>query len=305
MTETNHFRVAVIGLGSMGMGVAKACIAGGLETYGIDPRQDALNELKTAGAVDAHHSGEVFAASLDAVVLLPVSADQCHQALFGDDGIAAHLKAGTPVMVSATIAASDSRAIDAALRERGLDMLDAPVSGGPIRAASGDITVMAAGAPETFEKLRPLLDAIAGDVFEIGIEVGQGATVKIIHQLLAGAHIAVAAEAMALASRANIPLQTMYDVVTTAAGTSWMFEDRIPHILDGDYTPRSSVDIFVKDLGLVTETGRALNFPLPIAALAHSLFVNASNAGYGKSDDSAVIKNYAGIDLPGGGPSIS
>lgn len=153
-----------------------------------------------------------------------------------------------------------------------------------------------------FTKLRPLLDVIAGKVFEIGGEIGQGATVKIIHQLLAGAHIAVAVEAMALASRAGIPLQTMYDIVTVSAGTSWMFEDRVPHILEGDYTPRSSVDIFVKDLGLVTETGRTLNFPLPMASLAHSLFVNASNAGYGKVDDSAVIKNYAGIDLPEGGP---
>jgi putative dehydrogenase len=104
---------------------------------------------------------------------------------------------------------------------------------------------------------------------------------------------------MALAERAAIPLQTMYDVVTSAAGNSWMFENRMPHVLAGDYAPRSSVDIFVKDLGLVMETGRALKFPLPIAAIAHSLFLNASNAGYGKSDDSAVIRNYAGVSLPG------
>src|SRR5699024_10842630 len=107
-----------------------------------------------------------FAAKLDAVVLLPVNADQCRQALFADDGIAAYLQPGTPVMVSATIAASDSRAIHAQLRKRSLALLDAPVSGGPAKAASGDLTVMAAGAPETFVKLRPLLDTIAGEVFE-------------------------------------------------------------------------------------------------------------------------------------------
>jgi putative dehydrogenase len=178
-------------------------------------------------------------------------------------------------------------------------MLDAPVSGGSVRAAKGEITVMAAGAPETFDKLSPLLEAIAAKVFRIGTEIGQGSTVKIIHQLLAGVHIAVAAEAMALASRADIPLQTLYDVVTNAAGNSWMFENRMQHVLDGDYTPHSSVDIFVKDLGLVVETGNSLKFPIPIAAIAHSLFVNASNAGYGKSDDSAVIRNYSGIKLPG------
>jgi putative dehydrogenase len=299
MTDAKAYRVAVIGLGSMGMGAAKSCIAAGLETYGIDPRQQALDELGNAGAKGVGRNGTAFAASLDAVVLLPVNAEQCRQALFGDEGIATRLRPGTPVMLSSTVSAADARAIDARLREYGLAMLDAPVSGGPVRAAAGEITVMAAGAPETFAGLRPVLDAVAGRVFEIGTEIGQGATVKIIHQLLAGVHIAVAAEAMALAERAAIPLQTMYDVVTSAAGNSWMFENRMPHVLAGDYAPRSSVDIFVKDLGLVMETGRALNFPLPIAAIAHSLFLNASNAGYGKSDDSAVIRNYAGVSLPG------
>jgi putative dehydrogenase len=299
MSKDKPYRVAVIGLGSMGMGAARSCIAAGLETCGIDVRQEALDELKAAGAISVGRNGLAFAGSLDAVLMLPVSAQQCRQALFGPDGIAPHLRPGTPVMVSATIAADDARDLEARLKEQGLPMLDAPVSGGSVRAAKGEITVMAAGAPETFDKLGPLLDAIAAKVFRIGTEIGQGSTVKIIHQLLAGVHIAVAAEAMALASRADIPLQTLYDVVTNAAGNSWMFENRMQHVLDGDYTPHSSVDIFVKDLGLVVETGNALKFPIPIAAIAHSLFVNASNAGYGKSDDSAVIRNYSGIRLPG------
>lgn len=299
MSKDKPYRAAVIGLGSMGMGAARSCIAAGLETCGIDVRQEALDELKKAGAVSVGRNGLAFADSLDAVLMLPVSAAQCRQALFGPDGIAPHLRPGTPVMVSATIAAGDARDLAAKLKEKGLPMLDAPVSGGSVRAAKGEITVMAAGAPETFDKLGPLLDAIAANVFRIGTEIGQGSTVKIIHQLLAGVHIAVAAEAMALASRADIPLQTLYDVVTHAAGNSWMFENRMQHVLDGDYTPHSSVDIFVKDLGLVVETGNALKFPIPIAAIAHSLFVNASNAGYGKSDDSAVIRNYSGITLPG------
>jgi putative dehydrogenase len=103
---------------------------------------------------------------------------------------------------------------------------------------------------------------------------------------------------MALAARAGIPLDLMYDVVTNAAGNSWMFENRMKHVVDGDYSPKSAVDIFVKDLGLVTETGRTLKFPLPLASTAYTMFANASNAGYGKLDDSAVIKTFAGIDLP-------
>ncbi|WP_226957346.1 NAD-binding protein, partial [Klebsiella pneumoniae] len=113
---------------------------------------------------------------------------------------------------------------------------------------------------------------VAGKVYRIGSDIGLGSTVKIIHQLLAGVHIAVAAEAMALAARAGIPLETMYDVVTHAAGNSWMFENRMQHVLDGDYSPKSAVDIFVKDLGLVNDTARALTFPLPLATTALNMF---------------------------------
>ena len=299
MSQEQAYSVAVIGLGSMGMGAAKSCVAAGLKTYGIDVRQEALDEILKAGAAGAAHDGTAFAPTLDAVLMLPVNAAQCREALFSDHGIARHLRPGTPVMVSSTEAATDAQSIGQALQEHQLLMLDAPVSGGSVKAAQGQITVMAAGSPEAFTKLKPVLDAIAANVFHIGSEIGQGSTVKIIHQLLAGVHIAVAAEAMALARRADIPLETLYDVVTHAAGNSWMFENRMPHVMAGDYTPHSSVDIFVKDLGLVVETGKALKFPIPIAALAYSQFVNASNAGYGKQDDSAVIRNYAGIKLPG------
>jgi putative dehydrogenase len=214
--------------------------------------------------------------------------------------LAPKLRPGTAVMVSATIAAADSRAIAAELAEHGLLMLDAPVSGGAVKAAAGEMTVMAAGPRAAFDKLRPVLDAVAGKVYEIGEDIGLGATVKIVHQLLAGVHIAAGAEAMALAARAGIPLDLMYEVVTNAAGNSWMFENRMKHVVDGDYTPHSAVDIFVKDLRLVTETALGLNFPLPLASTAYTMFANASNAGFGKEDDAAVIKTFAGITLPGG-----
>jgi putative dehydrogenase len=282
----------------MGMGAAKSCVRAGLQTYGIDLNEAARAELKQAGAVEVAADGAGFADKLDAVLLLVVKAAQCKAVLFGDNARAPKLKPGTAVMVSATISADEARSIEAGLKEHGLIMLDAPVSGGSGKAAAGEMTVMASGSPEAFTKLRPVLDAVAGKVYEIGAEIGLGATVKIIHQLLAGVHIAAGAEAMALAARAGIPLDLMYDVVTNAAGNSWMFENRMKHVVEGDYTPTSTVDIFVKDLGLVTETGRTLKFPLPLASTAYTMFANASNAGYGKLDDSAVIKTFAGIDLP-------
>ncbi|HCK5525726.1 TPA: NAD(P)-dependent oxidoreductase, partial [Salmonella enterica subsp. enterica serovar Weltevreden] len=209
------------------------------------------------------------------------------------------MKPGSAVMVSSTISSADAQEIAAALTALNLNMLDAPVSGGAVKAAQGEMTVMASGSEAAFTRLKPVLDAVASNVYRISDTPGAGSTVKIIHQLLAGVHIAAAAEAMALAARAGIPLDVMYDVVTHAAGNSWMFENRMQHVVDGDYTPRSAVDIFVKDLGLVADTAKALRFPLPLASTALNMFTSASNAGYGKEDDSAVIKIFSGITLPG------
>lgn len=292
------YAVAVIGLGAMGMGAAQSCVRAGLDTYGVDLSAQARDVLQAAGAKAVAASADGFADKLDAVLLLVVNAAQVDAVLFGESKLADKLKPGTAVMVSSTIAAQDARRFGEVLAARGLLMLDAPVSGGAAKAAAGEMTVMAAGDDAVFAKLQPVLDAVAGKVYRCGKDIGQGATVKIIHQLLAGVHIAAGAEAMALAAKAGIPLDLMYDVVTHAAGNSWMFENRMKHVVDGDYTPLSMVDIFVKDLGLVTDTGKALRFPLPLASTAFNMFTEASNAGHGKEDDSAVIKIFSGIELP-------
>ena len=298
MAQPGNYAVCIIGLGSMGMGAATSCINAGLTTYGVDLNPQALAALQQAGAKKAATSAADFAAELDAVLLLVVNANQVKQILFGENGLAAQLKPNTPVMVSSTIAAADAKEIEQKLLAYNLPMLDAPVSGGAAKAAAGQMTVMASGSESTFAQLQPVLDAVAGKVYRIGDQIGLGATVKIIHQLLAGVHIAAGAEAMALAARAGIPLDVMYDVVTNAAGNSWMFENRMRHVVDGDYSPKSAVDIFVKDLGLVADTAKALHFPLPLASTAFNMFTSASNAGFGKEDDSAVIMIFAGIELP-------
>ncbi|MFU2134949.1 L-threonate dehydrogenase [Gallibacterium anatis] len=292
------YSVAVVGLGAMGMGAALSCINAGLDTYGIDLDDKLLEKLSVSGAKGVGKNAGDFADKLNAVVLLVVNAKQVNQVLFGENGLAKQLKPGTAVMVSSTISAQDSKEISQKLTNLGLLMLDAPVSGGAAKAAIGEMTVMAAGSKESFAALQPVLDATASKVYNIGEEIGLGATVKIIHQLLAGVHIAAGAEAMALAAKAGIPLDLMYDVVTHAAGNSWMFENRMKHVVEGDYSPLSMVDIFVKDLGLVNDTAKSLKFPLHLASTAYSMFTEASNAGYGKQDDSAVIKIFSGVELP-------
>ena len=187
------------------------------------------------------------------------------------------------------------------LESRGLLMLDAPVSGGFMAARAGTMTVMASGTPAAFERAQPVLDAIGSKIWRLGDTVGPGSTVKMVNQLLAGVHIAAAAEAMALGIRAGADPQTLYDVITTSAGNSWMFQNRVPHILAGDDTPLSSVNIFVKDLGIVLDQARSLTFPLPLAAAAHQQFLGAAANGQGTRDDAFVIRVWealAGIALP-------
>lgn len=300
------FSVAVIGLGAMGMGAAKSCIRAGLTVYGIDLNPKALAELQHAGAAGVSDNAADFAQQLDAVLILVINGKQERQVLFGNQdiagsqGLADKLKPGTAVMCSSTVAVEDATFIATELQKRELTMLDAPVSGGAAKAASGEMTIMASGQQAVFKQLQPVLDAVAGKVYHVGDDIGKGTTVKIIHQLLAGVHIAAGAEAMAMAAKADIDLATMYDVVTHAAGNSWMFENRMKHVVDGDYRPLSMVDIFVKDLGLVSDAAKSLKFPTPLAATALSMFTQASNAGYGKEDDSAVIKIFQDINLPTG-----
>jgi L-threonate 2-dehydrogenase len=160
------------------------------------------------------------------------------------------------------------------------------------------MTMMTAGKPAAYEAAGGVLDAMAAKVYRLGEAAGNGSKVKIINQLLAGVHIAAAAEAMALGIREGVAADDLYEVITNSAGNSWMFENRMAHVLKGDYTPLSAVDIFVKDLGLVLDTARATKFPLPLSATAHQMFMQASTAGYGREDDSAVIKIFPGIELP-------
>ncbi len=190
----------------------------------------------------------------------------------------------------------------ARVAEAGRLFLDAPVSGGAVGARGGSMTVMGSGSPAAFERAAPALEAMASKVWRLGDEPGVGSTVKMVNQLLAGVHIAVAAEAMALGIRAGADPRTLFEVISSSAGSSWMWQNRVPHILEGDDTPLSSVNIFVKDLGIVLDQARALTFPLPMASAAHQLFLAAAAGGHGGRDDAFVIRVWealAGIALPG------
>jgi 3-hydroxyisobutyrate dehydrogenase len=291
-------RVGVIGLGAMGMGVAQSLLREGFEVHACDVRADAVQKIVDAGGHRAD-SPAGLGKLVDALIILVVNADQTEAVLFGENGAAASLAPGSVVIASATVSPEYARGLGKRLADMGLLMIDGPVSGGAAKAATGEMTVMAAGSPEAFAKCAGVLDAIAGKVYRLGDEPGPGSVTKMVNQLLAGVHIAAAGEAMALAIRAGANPDQVYEVICNSAGGSWMFQNRVPHILAGDYTPLSAVNIFVKDLGIVLDYAKKSIFPLPLSATAHQMFMQASAAGHGAEDDSAVIKTFPGITLPG------
>ena len=211
------------------------------------------------------------------------------------------MKKGSVIISSATMAPDDARKLAAKAEALGLMYLDAPISGGAAKAAIGQLTVMASGTQETFKRARPVLDAIAATVYELGDAAGIGASFKMVNQLLAGVHIAAACEAVTFAKKLGLDLPTVYKAITASAGNSWMFENRVPHILDGDYAPRSAVEIFTKDLGIVSDMGRREKFPLQIAATALQMFLMTAAAGMERDDDASVARMIAemtGLELP-------
>ena len=239
-----------------------------------------------------------MAPHVDVLITVVVNADQTETVLFGEKGAVPYLKPGSVVIASATVSPEFAKSLGKRLAEAELLMIDGPISGGAAKAMAGEMTVMSSGTPEAYVKCEDILDAIAGKVYHLGDEVGSGSVVKMVNQLLAGVHIAAAGEAMALAIRAGADPDQVYEVITNSAGNSWMFQNRVPHILAGDYTPLSAVNIFVKDLGIVLDYAKKNIFPLPLSAAAHQMYMSASAAGHGGEDDSAVIKVFPGIKLP-------
>jgi 3-hydroxyisobutyrate dehydrogenase len=281
----------------MGLGVARSLRRAGFRVHACDLREDVLQAFAAEGGVGCATPAEL-GAQCEVVVTLVVNAAQTEAVLFGEQGAVAAMKKGSVVIASATVAPEFAVELGKRIEAAGLQMLDAPVSGGAARAASGEMTMMTSGPAQAYAACQDVLIAMAGKVYRLGAAHGAGSKVKIINQLLAGVHIAVAAEAMALGLREGVDPKALYEVITNSAGNSWMFENRVPHILNGDYTPLSAVDIFVKDLGLVLDTARRSKFPLPLSAAAHQMFMMASTAGHGGEDDSAVIKIFPGIDVP-------
>ncbi|MEM1362276.1 MAG: L-threonate dehydrogenase [Pseudomonadota bacterium] len=296
MTQT----IAVIGLGSMGYGIAQSCLRAGHKVVGVDVTPERVAQFQSEGGVTETLSD--LAGSLDAVVVVVLNAAQVEAVLFGADQLVAAMKPGSVVVSCVTVPPDFARLMEVRCTGHHVLYLDGPISGGSVKAAKGELSIMASGKPEAFDAACPVLDATSETVFSLGDAAGAGSAMKAVNQLLAGVHIAAMAEALTFGMTQGIDPDKFVEVISKCAGTSWMLENRAPHIVEGDYTPHSQINIWPKDLGIVLETAKASQFSAPITAAALQQYMVAVGMGLGAEDDAAIAKVYArnvGLSLPG------
>ncbi len=285
--------IGFIGLGSMGLPMACNLVAGGFEVRGYDLRPEARDAVAKAGGVAASSVVDAFQGA-DIALLMVVDIAQADSVLFSAGALDA-LKPDATILLMATCSPAAVTALAERIEAAGFGFVDAPVSGGVVGAKGASLTIMAAAREEIFETILPVLRAMGSKVVRVGSEPGQGATAKAVNQLLCGTHLAVAAEALSLADRLGLDMTAMLDIVGGSAASSWMLRDRGPRMLEATPGVTSAVDIFVKDLGIVMEAGRAAKTALPLAAVAHQLFLAVSGSGLGAADDSQIIRAYRSL----------
>jgi 3-hydroxyisobutyrate dehydrogenase len=264
----------------------------GFELKVFDVVAERANPLVEFGAASAASPKEAAEGS-EALVLMVANAAQANDVLFGEGGVAGALPEGAAVVVMSTIGPEAVRELDQELAGRGLRTLDAPVSGGVARAERGDLLIMAGGPQDLFEELRPALDAMGSSVVHCGPRVGDGQAVKLVNQLLCGVHIAAAAEALAYAESLGLDPRFVFETIRHGAANSFMLEDRGERMLEEEYVPpKSALDIFVKDMGLVDKAAEERGFEAPLAAAALEMYLAGRDAGLGAEDDSGVIRVF-------------
>ena len=286
--------IAFVGLGSMGMPMARHLIAAGLDVRGYDIRPESRATLAAEGGGQAETVARACEGA-GAILLMVVNAAQAEEVLFAQGGLDA-LAPEAVVVLMATCPPQAVIDIAARVTASGRRFVDAPVSGGVVGAAAAKLTIMAAAPADTLAAIRPVLEKMGDRVFHVGTEPGQGATVKAVNQLLCGVHIAATAEALSLAEQVGVDLAVVLEILSGSAASSWMLRDRGPRMLEDEPKVTSAVDIFVKDLGIVLEAGRGVKAALPLAGLAHQLFISTSGRGEGALDDSQVVRAYRALN---------
>jgi 3-hydroxyisobutyrate dehydrogenase len=286
-------RIGFVGLGAMGLPMAINLVKKQFRVRGFDMRAEAMAALEAEGGTRAAHAADA-ARDAEALVLMVVNAAQAESVLF-DAGALDAMAPGGSVVLMATCSPAAVEAVARRVEATGRSLVDAPVSGGVVGASGGTLTIMVGAEPAAFERSKAVLGALGDKVFHVGPKPGQGAAVKTVNQLLCGVHIAVAAEGLAFAEKAGIDPAIALKILGGSAASSWMLNNRGPRMLEDEPAVMSAVDIFVKDLGIVLDAGKAMKTAMPLAAAALQMFVSASAQGLGGQDDSQVVETYRSL----------
>jgi 3-hydroxyisobutyrate dehydrogenase-like beta-hydroxyacid dehydrogenase len=285
-------QVSIIGVGNMGGGMTTNLLARGyqMHVHDIDAAKTAFYQEK--GAV-VHATGTQAAIQSIATIVCVVDAVQVDSVLFGPQGLAAAVPAGHTVLLCPTIAPQDTERIAAQLAQRGIHTIDAPMSGGPVRAADGSMSLMVACPDAVFAQHAVLINHLSSKVFRISQRVGDGARTKLVNNLLAGINLVGAAEALALAQRMGLDRATTLGVIEQSSGQSWIGTDRMRRALAGDVTPLAHMGLLAKDTALAVQAAKQLgsgtDYPGPLGEHASAAFAQAMAAGLAGEDDSALL----------------
>ena len=286
--------IAVLGLGAMGLPMAEN-LSRGFTVRGFDITAERLAAAERAGIAPAASAADAVGGA-DVVLVAVRDRAQLETLLFGRDGIAAHMAPGAVVLLTSTVGGAGVRAVAARLAEAGLGLVDAPVSGGPVRAGEGDLLVVVGADDDAWAAAEDVLDAMASTLVRVGDAPGDGQAMKTVNQLLCGVHIAAAGEALALARALGLDAETALEALMAGAASSFMLGDRGPRMLQAygpggadDVEVRSALSIFVKDMGIVTAAAKGAGLSTPVAAAAEQLYLQGATRGLGACDDSSVI----------------
>ncbi len=290
-----NYTVAVLGLGAMGLPMATR-LASELTVNGFDIAEPRLKLAQEAG-INTFDSAQAAARGADALLLAVRNGEQLNEVLFGANGVAAVLAKGSVVILTSTVGTEAIPNTVARLADFGVELVDAPLSGGPVRAGQGDLLIVVGASPEAQRQAAPVLELLASTLSIVGDKPGDGQALKTVNQLLCGVHIAAAAEALALADALGLDQAKTLAALEAGAAGSFMLSNRGPRILEA-YTEDgaevlSRLDIFVKDMGIVGKAARAAGLAAPVAAAAEQLFLLGQAQGLAAEDDSAVIKVVA------------
>ena len=285
---TDRFPVAIIGVGNMGGAMALNLLARGWEVHVHDIVAERRDALAAAGA-RAHATAATAATQATTTIIAVVTADQARDVLFGTGAVASSVRLGHTVMLCPTMAPADVESMAAQLHPLGVFCVDAPMSGGPVRARDGSMSLMVACPEAVFVRQAPLLQALSTKVFRISERAGDGARTKLVNNLAAAINLAGAAEVLAMAQRMGLDGGKTLDVIEQSSGQSWIGSDRMRRALAGDYAPRAHMTLLEKDTRLAVQAALDAGFVGSLGGVARDIFANASTSGLAELDDAALL----------------